>query len=275
MSLALVNGREQDSLPLADRALAYGDGVFETVAVEKGRLCLWRLHCERLSKACQSLCIPFDRYEMLEREARNLAARIGNGVLKIIISAGAGERGYRRPPAMEPVRIVIADAGAADHSRFFHQGIDATVCQTRLARHKPLGGIKHLNRLEQVMARAEWDDQYQEGVMLDADGYVREGTMSNLFAVKDGRLVTPSLEDCGVRGVMREWIIARSGDAGIAVEEGDMTLDDLLQSDGFFFCNAVIRAWPVRTLNARSCSIAAVRELLARLPFADIAGADT
>ncbi len=271
MPSVLIDGRECDLIAVSDRALAYGDGLFETVAAEDGRLRLWRLHCKRLQKGCEVLGIPFADYDALASEARQLAQEIGHGSIKIIISSGSGPRGYRRPDAVKPVRIVSAEAAVAAHETFYREGIAATVCRTLISEQKALAGVKHLNRLDQVLARQEWDGEYQEGVMLDAKGYVREGTMSNLFVLKGARLLTPALENCGVRGVMREWIIGRCAELGITVQCGDMTLEEALQSDGLFFCNAVIRAWPVKTLAHRRYDTGAIRTLLERLSFGDCA----
>lgn len=270
MATVLIDGQECDLISVSDRGLAYGDGLFETIAVEDGRLCLWQLHCKRLRKGCDALRIPFTDYDSLKSEARQLAKNIAVGSVKIIISSGSGPRGYRRPAPIKPMRIVSAENTAASHEKLYREGIMATVCQTRISEQKALAGVKHLNRLDQVLARREWDDQYQEGVMFDAAGYAREGTMSNLFILKGTRLLTPSLQYCGVHGVMREWIVKRCIEIGIAVKYTDMTLEDLLQSDGLFFCNAIIRAWPVKVLADRRYDVDVIRAVLERLSFGTI-----
>lgn len=275
MPLSLINGQAESCVPVTDRALAYGDGVFETIAVEAGHLCLWDDHAQRIRKGCEQLKIAFTQYQELAHEAQQLATQCSQenayAVVKIIISAGSGTRGYYRPADNVPLRIVTAhplDAQTCDEFALFRsQGIAATVCATRLSSHPSLCGIKHNNRLEQVLARNEWSREYQEGVMLNSQDNVIEGTMSNLFIVRGQALCTPALQQCGVMGIMREWIIRQCAALDIPVQEGHYSLDDLLTSDGLFFCNSVIKAWPVKSLKGHTYDVALSQEILKQLPF--------
>jgi len=272
MPAVLINGKPGGAIAVTDRGLAYGDGVFESVPVTGGAPRLWPRHRARLRDGCRKLAIAFDDWDVLDEEVRRLAEDSGDAVVKVIVTRGGGARGYRPPLAAKPTRIVIALPPPDYPDDFAQLGIAARFCRKRLADDPDLAGVKHLNRLEQVLARMEWQDEYQEGVMLDARDRVVEGTMSNLFIVEDGGLRTPLLDRCGVSGVMRNWIIEACRRRGVAVREDRLSREDLLQADGVFFCNVLIRAWPVRRLEGeREYDVRAVHDLLRRLPAA---GAD-
>ena len=274
MPAALINGRPGDGPSSADRGLAYGDGVFETVAVAGGSALLWPRHRARLLNGCRRLGIVFDDVEALEREVPLMAAQNAAGIVKVIVTAGRGGRGYRRPQEQEPTRIVIALPPPDYPDEYAVRGVAARFCRKRLAHDPELAGVKHLNRLAQVIARMEWRDEFQEGIMLDYRDQVVEGTMSNVFAVTGDALQTPPLDRCGVRGVMRDWIIEACRERGIAVSQTRLGREDLARADGIFFCNAVIRAWPVRTLEGLGdYDVEAVHRMLGRLPFPAVAKA--
>ena len=269
MPAALINGRPGDGPSPADRGLAYGDGVFETVAVAGGSARLWPRHRARLLAGCRRLGIAFDDVDALEQEVRLMAAQSATGILKIIVTAGCGGRGYRRPQAQQPTRIIIALPPPDYPEEYAVHGVAARFCRKRLAHDPGLAGVKHLNRLAQVLARMEWQDEFQEGIMLDDQEQVVEGTMSNVFIVANGALQTPPLDRCGVCGVMRDWIIEACRDRGIAVSEAPLGRADLARAAGVFFCNAIIRAWPVRTLEGvGDYDVTAVHRVLGRLPLA-------
>lgn len=248
MLAMLVNGRSTEVLPANDRGLLYGDGVFETIAVRDGRPVQLDRHLGRLESGCRRLAINPVPVAQLSQEARRLAGQAQRAVLKIIVTRGAGGRGYRPEPQACPTRIVGLHPWPDYPDSFRTQGIAATVCRTRLASNVALAGIKHLNRLEQVLARNEWADEYQEGVVLDMLGRPVEGTMSNLFLVRDGALLTPQLRECGVAGIMRERIMEYARDAGLPMRVAELDRADLNRAQGLFFCNAIIGIWPVRTL---------------------------
>ncbi len=133
----------------------------------------------------------------------------------------------------------------------------------RLGCNPGLAGVKHLNRLEQVLARAEWDDpSIVEGLMRDADGHVVEGTMSNLFAVLDGVLLTPELSLCGVRGIMREIVLETAARCGLAPVERKIPTEALLRADEVFLTNSLIGVWPVRRFESEEFPVGDVTRRL-------------
>jgi len=246
----LVNGKPDARIDPRDRGLHYGDGLFETLAVVRGEARLWDLHLDRLLTGCQALRLPEPDGRLLAREAKTLCTGSDRGVLKIVLTRGPANRGYRIArtdgPQPEATRILILSPAEPYSPIHYRTGVAVRVCATRLGLNPALAGLKHLNRLEQVLARDEWSDPaIAEGLMLDANGHVIEGTMSNVFAVADGRLCTPRLDNAGVAGVMRQWILNRARELGIETAELTMTIETLEQSDEVFLCNSLIGIWPV------------------------------
>lgn len=252
---ALVNGVPADILSIHDRGLLYGDGVFETLAVKGERPLDWERHLRRLRRGCERLFITPPAPETLSEDAALLCEGAERGVLKIIVTRGPGGRGYRPLRDESTTRIVSLHPWPAHPPRYYDQGIAATICATRLARNPLLAGIKHLNRLEQVLARAEWKDEYQEGLMLDTEGWPIEGAMSNLFIIRDDALATPDLANAGVAGIVRERILETAPNLNIETRVRELTMADVESADGLFFCNSVIGIWPVRVLAGRRYSI--------------------
>ena len=252
MSRILVNGHPGGSVPAMDRAIQYGDGLFETIAVREGRPELWSAHMERLGTGCERLGISVPEPGTLLREALQLARGRECGVLKIILSRGGGGRGYCPPDSPSPTRIVSLHPLPEWPREFWSEGVVTRICATRLGLNGQLAGIKHLNRLEQVLARAEWQDPaIAEGLMLDFDGRLVEGTMSNLFLVRDGVLQTPDLSRCGVAGIMRGVVLEEARRRGIPCETGPLRREDLAFAQELFLTNSLIGIWPVRRVERR------------------------
>ncbi|RLA00777.1 MAG: aminodeoxychorismate lyase, partial [Gammaproteobacteria bacterium] len=181
----LVNGKPNDCVPTSDRGLLYGDGVFETIAVKNGQLHFWSEHVRRLQSGCERLGIdPVDETQLMG-ECRSLIRQSQQAVIKVIITRGSGGRGYRLPEQARPTRIIQLHEWPDYPASCTERGIKTRICRARLGHNASLAGIKHLNRLEQVLARQEWNDpNIMEGLMLDSDGDLVEGTMSNVFMVK-------------------------------------------------------------------------------------------
>lgn len=248
----LIDGKDTDRIAADDRGLLYGDGLFETIAVHDGVPQLWAQHMARLHRDCVRLGIAPPAEELLLDEARSLCAASEQAVLKIIITRGSGGRGYRPAPQSVPRRILSLHPWPVYPAFCWQQGIAVRLCDTRLGRNPRLAGIKHLNRLEQVLARSEWDDaDITEGLMLDTEDRLIEGTMSNVFLIRDGELRTPALEYCGVAGVMRGHVVALAVELGIPCAVMPLELADVAQADELFVCNSLIGIWPVRRFQER------------------------
>lgn len=251
----LIDGRRATRLPVTDRGLHYGDGLFETLAVVEGRVRLLPLHLARLAEGCRRLHLPPPPADLLAGELERLARRQARAVLKLIVSRGDGQRGYAPPQPTHTRRMLGRFAWPSWPRSHYTRGVAVRVCETRLGLNPALAGVKHLNRLEQVMARAEWrGGPWQEGIMLDSEARVVCGTMSNVFAVRQGRLETPALTRCGVAGVMRGLVRREAARLGLECIERDLDLDTLAGADELFLTNALIGLWPVRRLGARDMS---------------------
>ena len=262
-AIFLVNGEQTDRISVTDRGLQFGDGVFETIRVHQGKPVWWQRHMDRLIEGCRRLHfteLPDTRF--LQKEASDLASACTTGVLKIIITRGCSNSGYAAPVDTPANRILSLTPGMRHQSRE-EQGINMGISEQRLARHDALSGIKHLNRLEQVLARLQCQAEgWDEGVMLDDQGSVIEGSMSNLFIWREDHLLTPSLQKTGIKGLCREIIIALAEENGIAVEQTTLRLEDLANSRGMFVTNSLIGIWPVVNFNGQQLAVCANTRLL-------------
>lgn len=252
----LINGQETDQISFLDRGLQYGDGVFETIAVQnKALLCLDE-HLNRLEKGCKQLRIPLPDKTLLINEASSLIETNERGVIKIIITRGQGGRGYALPDKTQSNRIVSLYPFPDYPTKNSTQGVIVRVCDYRYVKNPALAGIKHLNRLEQVIARSEWtDNSIAEGIVLDQENNVIEGTMSNVFCVIDNVLCTPDLTMCGVEGVIRNKLIQLCPSLNINVEVKKISLEEILISKEVFICNSVLGLWPVKMIEEKLFSI--------------------
>ena len=243
----IFRGRDRlPALDAADRGLAYGDGLFETLRVHAGRPVWWDAHVARLNLGADRLGIEAPATDWLRAQVDALLAGQGeDGVLKLVLTRGAGGRGYRATAGLPPTLVL------SRHPLPTHPSTPLVVrwCGLRMALQPALAGIKHLNRLEQVLARAEWRDEgIHEGLLLDAAGRVACATSANVFARVDGRWLTPRVDDCGVAGVVRSWLLANVPGAAQAT----LRPADANGADALFLCNAVRGILPVGRLGDRT-----------------------
>lgn len=253
----LVNGKPGSLISIRDRGLLYGDGVFRTFLAIRGKAQHWNLHYLKLRHDCSVLGIACPDAGQLSAELATLLAHNNEGVVKLVVTRGQGSRGYS-PNLDAEVTHFWDISPMPDHpSGLATQGIRAILCQLRLGRQPRLAGIKHLNRLENVLAAAECNDaraldpEIAEGLMLDTDGNVIEGTRSNLFVVSGSRLITPELSHSGVAGVQRDRVIEWSKHNNMPVEIRNIGTDEVMQADELFVVNSIIGLWPIRELEQR------------------------
>ncbi len=240
----LVNGVEGAGIAADDRGLQYGDGLFETMAVIGGRIRHFDLHMLRLVEDCQRLGMPVPSVAQIESDCERVLAGLGSAVVKLMVTRGPGPRGYAPPLEPNLTRIVAATAA---HPPELHPSITVRFCETRLGRNPLLAGMKHLNRLEQVLAAAELRDPLpvDEGLMFSTDDRLIAGTAANVFLVRDGVLHTPRIVDCGVSGVMRQVVLRAAAELGIGADVRDLAADELATADEVFLTNAVRGIRPV------------------------------
>lgn len=238
-----VNDTPTNQLCIDDRGLQFGDGLFETIAIHQGTACYLGRHMRRLQQGCRLLAIDVVDFARLAETIQRHAATHDRAVIKLILTAGNTARGYRRTNDTRP-NIVIKISALPEDVKGLN--IKARVCHTRLARQPRLAGIKHLNRLEQVLARHEWeDDSIHEGLLLDTDDWLIEATMSNCFMIRGKRITTPDLTNCGVAGVMRSVVIDTARTAGFNVKTTRISIDDLETADEVFLTNSLYGIRPV------------------------------
>jgi 4-amino-4-deoxychorismate lyase len=238
---AWINGRKSARIDYRDRGLQYGDGVFETMRVRRGRIRLLEYHVERLHMSCRQLDIAGPPLRALRRELARTAALRSEGVLKLIVTRGLGPRGYRPTGRERCTRILALHALPKTVLTDGSTPARVRLCATPLGSNPRLAGLKTLNRLESVLARAEWSDaRIWEGLMQDVDENIVCGTMSNLFLRRGYSLMTPVLDRCGVAGVMRRWILETAGDLRLSPVERRIRWHDLSEAEEVFMSNAVV-----------------------------------
>ncbi len=251
--MILVNGSPDACVSPADRGLAYGDGVFRTLLINNGQVVAWPEQYDRLAADAASLGIPMPEASLLAGELDQVCQGVVDGVGKIVLSRGEGPRGYAPPAACVPTRIVSSGKLPAWPEQWRINGVNVRLCELRLAHQPRLAGIKHLNRLEQVLARAEWQDSdIAEGILLDQEGWLVGGTMSNVVLWRAGALQTPVLDRCGVAGLTRSRLQRLAGQHGVTWQELRLRPQDLLQAEEVMLCNSVFGVWQVRRLADRS-----------------------
>lgn len=253
---SLINGVASDYLTINDRSIHYGDGLFETILCNNNKLYYWSQHFQRLQDSAQQLKIACPQEQVLldditrlleENKPESGSTSEAAWAIKIIVSRGAGERGYKFSKNITSSRLVLLSSLEAEHSSLLSQQLlsgELFICKQQVSINENLAGLKHLNRLENVMARNEWSDKagnnFIDGLMLNANQHVIEGTMSNLFAIKDKQLFTPDLGLSGVNGIMREIIIDLASKNNIKTSLINLTLDDLTAMDELFISNSLI-----------------------------------
>ncbi|MEQ1661372.1 MAG: aminodeoxychorismate lyase [Thiobacillus sp.] len=238
--MRLVNGQLNGTLDVRDRGLAYGDGVFRTLRTEAGKPLWWRDHLTKLGSDCAALGLPCPDADVLYHEVCELAEATA-GVVKIVITRGAGARGYAPPDAQPATRLVLSSPLPDYAQTAAPNTIRARWCALRLSRQPRLAGVKHLNRLENVLARAEWrDPAVFEGLLCDDTGAVIGGTMSNLLCIIAGELHTPDLDECGVAGVARSRLLRAAERHGLKPHIGRLTPAVILAADELMICNSVM-----------------------------------
>ncbi|MDX8384920.1 MAG: aminodeoxychorismate lyase [Gallionella sp.] len=245
----LVNGKQQKLISIRDRGLLYGDGVFRTLLSSQGQALHWPLHYQKIQHDCAALGITCPGIAVLSAELNELLLQHPDAVLKLIVTRGQGRRGYTPFTDTKPTHIWDVSERPElppDASTF---GVKVRWCQLRLGTQPRLAGVKHLNRLENVLAAEEVSEEgAKEGLLMDAADNVISGTRSNLFLVHGGALITPDLSSCGVSGVQRDRVFDWAAQHKIAVQVRDISQNEVLGADELFLVNSVIGLWPIGEL---------------------------
>lgn len=257
---------DRPGLSALDRGLHFGDGLFETIACRRGRARFLSLHLERLTAGCERLSIRLD-VESVRREIEVAAAGAESSLIKLIVTRGeAVVRGYGWSGREFATRVLLRYGWPQEDTAAQRDGIRTRVARMRLGENPALAGMKHLNRLEQVLARSEASAaDAPELLVFSSSGRLISGTMSNVFVVRDGRVLTPRIDLCGVAGVMRRVVLREAAKAGVSMEEGTVLERDLGDAQEIFVTNARIGIWPVQAVDARSLAVGCVTRRLQEL----------
>jgi len=260
MKYCSINGQQQTDIAVTERGLAYGDGLFTTAKIVKGKVILLAAHIERLVHGCQRLKLQPPSAQQLNEQLTLVAKAYPLAVLKVMITAGSGGRGYSRVGLSDnAMNIIIMVSDFPEHyGALAQQGINLGDSQQCIGTSAMLGGLKHLNRLEQVLLRAELDERIEDDlVVTNCQGNVIEATCSNLFYWLGDTLCTPDLSMSGVDGLIRQAIIAKNPQVKVCVTKRV----DLKKAQGMFICNALMGIIPVKMYNNRNLAIANTQQL--------------
>jgi 4-amino-4-deoxychorismate lyase len=253
----LINGSFNQAISPFDRGFAYGDGVFRTIKMQGGLPECWPQHYQKLVADCAAINIVCPSAELLMSDLSQLflgdAENVElHAVAKIIITRGEGNRGYTPPAITAPMRVVLKSPMPDYPDDRFTHGVTLAVCETRLAVQPKLAGIKHLNRLENVLARMEWSSpDIAEGILLDVQGNVIECTAANIFARFGDVLMTPSLTHCGIAGITRQRILDMAHTLKLKTAVESFNLDKLQSADEVIICSSLYGAWQVRNIKKK------------------------
>lgn len=234
----LINGLPLRTIDVLDRGLSYGDGLFETLFVRDSHPQLWDYHLQRLQQGCERLSLLMPSPEQLLQDVKAVCDGLEQAVVKLTLTRGVGPRGYRIPESAEITRIVMASPFTSERH---DDGVRLRWCNTRFGRNPAIAGLKHLNRLENVIARSEWrDTTIHEGLVRDSEGEVVGGTQSNLFIIKENTLLTPDLTNTGIAGTRRRWVMETARTLNMACQVQSLSPMDVESADALFVCNTVM-----------------------------------
>lgn len=261
-SWVFEGGTHVDAVSPFNRGLAYGDGLFETMRVKGGKIPLLPFHWRRLEHGLGRLGIPAPDAS-LQSFLLDASREVEQGVLKLIVTRGEGGRGYLPAVGSKPVQIVSLHPLPVYDVDYAHQGIDIGISCLRLGKNPMLAGLKHLNRLEQVLVRQSLSEAgYIEGVVLDVGDLVIEGAFSNICVITRNLIRTPLLDAAGVSGVMRAWLSENASTLGLVWRECELRLEDVLASEEVFLCNSINGLWPVTAIESQRFAIGPTTRVL-------------
>lgn len=237
-----VNGIPSQTLSVFDRGLSYGDGIFTTALICSGRVQHLNQHIDRLKIGCKKLAISFSDFDKLSRQLIEIASSYEQSVLKVVITAGAGGRGYSRVGVEQPTVIVAVFPYPEHYYKWQKEGISLAKAKTQLGLQPMLAGIKHLNRLEQVLVRRELDNANADDLLVcDINNIIIETSCANLFWLSEGKIVTPDLSSAGVAGIIRQRLLQILPN----VEQVSVEVNALNDAEEIWLCNSIMGIVPV------------------------------
>ena len=257
----IITANETSSISTRDRGLNYGDGFFTTAMVTDGQVEHWAYHKARLIECTQRLGFPALEFNALESQITQLIASHPQAVLKVVITRGEGGRGYA-PPSECNLNIIVSVLAYPDHyNSLTDAGISLAISPIKLAVQPHLAGLKTLNRLEQVLIKNALQTQHSDdALVLDYNNNVIETSAANIFAIKNNKVFSPRLDECGIKGVFLQSLCDK-----LTVEFKTVSVDDLTQADAIFVCNSLMKIVPVKSIGEHCFDIAHSQSLLNEL----------
>lgn len=252
MKFCLVNTIEQNHIDIQSRGLAYGDGLFTTAKIMNGNIHYLPQHIERLITGCQKLGITPPSSTQLTQQLTAVAKKYALAVLKVIISAKAGGRGYTRSQSKSHDLTIMVHDYPKHYKEQTQQGISLGISEQKLGLNPMLAGLKHLNRLEQVLLREELSSRAEDDlVVTNLNNDVISATSANIFFCMGKRIYTPNLTQSGINGIMRQVVLQHY--QNIVVKT--LSLNEIAQAQSMFICNCVMGIMPIANFNGRSLAI--------------------
>ena len=257
----IIAANETSSISTRDRGLNYGDGFFTTAIITDGQVEHWAYHKARLIECAQRLGFPALEFNALESQITQLIASHSQAVLKVVITRGEGGRGYA-PPSECNLNIIVSVLPYPDHyNSLTDAGISLAISPIKLAVQPHLAGLKTLNRLEQVLIKNALQTQHSDdALVLDYNNNVIETSAANIFAIKNNKVFSPRLDECGIKGVFLQSLCDK-----LTVEFKTVSVDDLTQADAIFVCNSLMKIVPVKSIGEHCFDIAHSQSLLNEL----------
>ncbi|WP_116473117.1 aminodeoxychorismate lyase [Zobellella maritima] len=254
---------DTDSCSALRRGWQLGDGHFTTIHGQAGRLRLWPYHQARLAEACARLQMVAPDWARLHEAALAQVAGNDEQVLRISLLRGPGARGYGIAGCGETTVVFNQSPFPAYYHDWRQTGIALGLCRGRLGSSPLLAGLKTINRLEQVLLKAELEEAgLDEGLVLNEADELVEAVTANLFWRRGQQVFTPDLSRAGVAGTMRSWVIDTLAEWGQRVQPVRAGLAALQQADEIWLTNALMGVVPVASLTERVItSFPTVRQL--------------
>lgn len=249
--VALINGAPPKASVLLSRGLHYGDGVFRTLLRVEGRWLDFDRHYVKLVHDCRALGLDPPHVGQLEAELEALGGGRSQAVVgKIILARSGAGRGYA-PTSRQCDRILLRYPAPRYPASCWIEGVAVVRSSVVLAEQPLLAGVKHLNRLENMLAARGWPQGVQEALLCNAAGHLICGSRSNIFWLRDGRLYTPKLTGCGVAGMMRAKVLDAARAMGITGEPVAAPFEELQSASEAFLSNSLIGIWPLRRVDSQ------------------------
>lgn len=247
-----INGNISRSVDVEDRGFLYGDGVFETMRFQNGRLPLWQEHKIRLLSSIRKLFIQFEEAD-IESHLSEFLSRLPsvNGVVKLVVTRGKGGKGvYPDKQSLPTIVLLFYERTAVKSDIWLQPEVELVLSDHHLSENCYLAGIKHLNRLDYIIAAERTPvSSHQELLLADTEEKIIESMHHNIFIVQKDRVLTPKLSECGVEGVLKRVLISLiDHNDSISCSEQVLSYSDVINADEVFLTNAVVGVVPVKSL---------------------------